>query len=227
MALSLSQRAAGNDYGGTDYFVVVSSSNEGGGTAELQHEYCSTHPQAGPIRPDKVTDLRVEPSADPQLSGGVVKWEWSENAFDQASPGAWFERTLASLTDGAPLAWAGDVVRTPKPKARRPSPPVAEPGALPLLLADVRADSIYTNEYGEDRVAVHVRHAPSGSSLTWEGTSDAKNQSLSQFSTSIVDGAVAIEFVYRTGENGSWHSSNMCLYVRLGAGAKLEWAKKT
>merc|ERR1711970_1479901 len=163
MALSLSQRAAANDYGGTDYFVVVvSSPNDGGETAELQHKYCSTHPQAGPIRPDKVTDLRVEPSAAPQLSAGVVKWEWSENAFDQASPGAWFERTLASLTDGAPLAWAGDVVRTPKPKARRPSPPAAEPGALPLLLAD------------------------------------AENQSLSQFSTSMVDGVVALEFVYRT-----------------------------
>ena len=123
-SLTLSQRVTRTDFGGDSHQVVVTRACTGD---ELSHEYCCYHPMAGPVRPDKVTNLRVD--------GDVIKWEWSENAFDLASPGAAFERPL-SYERG--LAWAGPVVRTAKQSTTVAVPASIRPEAT-LRLEDVTA----------------------------------------------------------------------------------------
>jgi len=177
------------------------------------HVYCCYHPQAGPVRPDKVTNLRVD--------GDTVKWSWSENSFDLASPGARFERQL-TLHDGQ-LAWRGEVVRTPNARAEVafPEAPAAGDG-LELRLEDVGVEYKRGQAYGNDHVAIHVRHAPSGSELVWDGTSDAEEQDIGPIGKKLVGRLLHLEFVYRTAENGSRHASNWNLFVRLGhAGLEL------
>ena len=72
LTVVLSQRKRDGDGGTTSYEVVVS---RGAGDDEVQHEYCLYHPMAGPVKPHAVTDLH--------LDGVTVRWEWSENAFDE------------------------------------------------------------------------------------------------------------------------------------------------
>ena len=102
MDLQLSQRI--EDHGIADtYLVVVSTASD-----ELVHEFCAySSAYGGPVRPDPVTGLRAE-----QIDKGraTVKWEWSENSFELAAPGAYFERDV--ILD--PLAWAGDGGETPQ-----------------------------------------------------------------------------------------------------------------
>ena len=106
--VQLSQRTD-NDSPLTLFNIVVTSADGG---QELLHEYCAYY--AG-VRPHRVTQLR--------LDGSTVKWYWSENAYDCASPGASFSRKLAVDSSGR-LFWAGGVVRTPTPK-RQAQPPAA------------------------------------------------------------------------------------------------------
>ena len=63
MALTLSQRKQDGGYGTTEYVIVVTGSAD-----ELVHDYCTTHPMAGNIRPDPVSDLRLEEDD----SGGIA-----------------------------------------------------------------------------------------------------------------------------------------------------------
>ena len=183
------------------------------GDDELLHTYCSWHPMAGPVRPDCVADL--------ELRGQDVTWEWSENAFDKASPGAFFRRTLTVDSDGR-LAWAGSVVRTPK-EIRRPAPPAAEEGGGRRLRAcDLAVSSERTSGFN-DEVKLHVRHAGSGSCIEYVGESLAESQSIRGLQTTAVRGdMVRIDFVYDTAENGSCHSCNVSKFVQLGAGG-IEW----
>jgi hypothetical protein len=144
LLVTLAQRKHDGDCGTTEHVVAVSRGDE-----EVSHSYCSTHPMAGPVRPHAVTNLR--------LDGVTVRWEWSENAFDKASPGAFFARQLEAEPGGGlavPLAWAGEVVRTPK-EIQRPVMPAGctavpglaedkaaygSPSASPRVNADTRAN---------------------------------------------------------------------------------------
>ena len=76
----------------------------------------------------------------------------------------------------------------------------------------------------DDKVAIHIKHAPTGAVLVWDGTSTAENQAIDRLSTRLVDGLLHVEFVYRVSENGSRSAFTNDLFVRLGAGG-LEWAK--
>jgi len=208
-AFTLSQKKMKDDSGATSYCVVVVRDDG----AELAHEYCLYHPQAGPVRPDPVRNLRLE-------SNGIVKWEWSENSFDLASPGAHFERRL----EEGQLAWAGPVVRTPKQKPLPALPVDVGATAAALRKEDVHVRSEHKSVDGTDEVRVHISHAPTGSSLIWEGQSTAESQSVSQFKTSAVKGLVMVEFVYRTAEDGNRHAYTEALFVKLG-GSGLEWVE--
>ena len=219
LTVVLSQRKRDGDGGTTSYEVVVS---RGAGDDEVQHEYCLYHPMAGPVKPHAVTGLH--------LDGVTVRWEWSENAFDLASPGAFFARRLKAGRGGipaVPLAWAGEVVRTPKEIIRPAVPagctPPAGSGAL-LAAGDVLASSEHWTDYGDDHVKVVVSHAASGSWLEWLGTSTAENQSIRSLKTRAADkaGFVWVEFVYTISENGDRRACNEALLVTLREG-KLAW----
>ena len=206
-AMELSQANRDGVCGIEEYCIVVTSE-----ASELVHSYCSYHSMAGPVRPDRAQHLH--------LAGDMVKWFWSENSFDKASAGAYFERQVA-FEDGK-LAWAGPAVRTPKVRAKAVTPVSTGP---PLRLEDMQVQSKWEQTYGFDKVAIHFAHAPSGSVLVWDGTSTADNQTIDQLQTSVVDGLLHVEFVYRTSENGDHHASNWNLFVKLGDGGLLEWAK--
>jgi len=216
IALSQSKRDGG--CGVVDYIIVVTHPD----ATELVHEYCSYHPMAGPVRPDAVKELR--------LDGDKVKWFWSENAYDKASPGAYFERRLT--LENAKLAWAGPAVREPIVRAQVVPPTVAaedvpagrDQEARVLRLEDMQVESKWWREY-DDKVAIHCTHAPTGLVLVWDGTSDAENQAIDRLKTSVTEnGLLHIEFVYRTSENGDHHALNFDLFVKLGADG-LEWVK--
>jgi len=96
--LELLQDRKDGTCGETYYIIRVRHKRTG---SYCEHAYWCDHPMAGPIRPDCVTSLKVE-EID---SGLVVYFEWSENSFDLASPGAVFRRPIA-LKDGK-LVWAG------------------------------------------------------------------------------------------------------------------------
>ena len=132
--------------GFTEYVVVVGRKALDGSTEELLHEYCTYHSQAGPIRPDPVTSLRIE--------GSTVKWEWSENSYDLASPGAFFERPLTMTGDS--LAWSGPEVRAPKVRPARIVPEL--PNGAPAL--SLEAVTVHTETSANDEVRVHVTHNP-------------------------------------------------------------------
>lgn len=205
-SLALSQEIRGGPCGCEDYCIVVK-----GETTELVHEYCSYHGMAGPVRPHKVDELRLE--------GNIVKWEWSENSYDVSSAGAKFERQLA-FEDGT-LAWAGPVRRTPKVKAKPVPPAVSQPTGVrsgpALQHEDIQVEDKHWRDMGGDNVAIHITHTPSGSALVWDGDSTAENQSLSRLKSSVVDGLLHIEFVYFMSENGDRHSSDKSLFVKLGS----------
>lgn len=217
------QRTQDGGHGCTDYVVAVS---RGAGTAtdEVVHCYCSYHPMAGPVKPDKVTGLGVDPD------GVTVRWEWSENAFDLASPGAAFARKLEAGPGGGPavpLAWAGKVARAPK-AVQRPACAgsfTPDPGSGALLAArDVSATHEHWSAHGNDNVKVVVSHAASGSCLEWPGTSTAENQSIRGLKIRGADqaGLVWVDFVYAVSENGDRRAWNEALLVTLKEG-KLAW----
>ena len=210
--LQLSQRVGPSDYGCDPYQVVVSTAND-----ELVHEYCLySSAYGGPVRPDPVTGLRAE-----QIDKGraTVRWEWSENSFDRASPGAYFERDV--ILD--PLAWAGDVRKTPKTKPVAPAPKV-EVGQE-LRAADVMVKSEWRQNGCDDEWEIHVSHAATGTKLVWKGTSTAENQDIKKLRHVGADGMVRIDFAYYVGENGNNSASDRSLFVKLGAKG-LEWVPK-
>jgi hypothetical protein len=209
--MELSQVKRDGGCGIEEYCIAVTGESSGE-AFELVHVYCNYHSMAGPVRPDSVRDLH--------LAGDRIKWSWSENSFDKASAGAYFERQVV-FEDGK-LAWAGPEVRTAKVRAKAPTP--ASDGS-PLRLEDVQVHTKEERRYGNDKVAIHVAHAPSGSELIWDGTSWAENQSIDQLRKSVVDGLLHIEFVYRTSENGDCHAPNFDLFVKLGDDGLLQWAK--
>ena len=211
MDLQLSQRI--EDHGIADTYLVVAST----ASDELVHECCAySSAYGGPVRPDPVTGLRAE-----QIDKGraTVKWEWSENSFDRASPGAYFERDV--ILD--PLAWAGDVRKTPKTKPVARAPKV-EIGAT-LRAADVAVKSEWRMNGCDDEWEIHVSHAATGTKLVWKGTSTAENQDIKKLRHVGADGMVRIDFVYYAGENGSNSASDRSLFVTLGPKG-IEWVPK-
>ena len=211
MQLELSQRT--EDHGIADaYLVVVSTASD-----ELVHEFCAySSAYGGPVRPDPVTGLRAE-----QIDKGraTVRWEWSENSFDLASPGAYFEREV--ILD--PLAWAGPVRKTPKTKPVAPAPKVAV--SRELHAKDVTVKSEWHQNGCDDEWEIHVSHAPTGSRLVWKGTSTAENQDIKKLRHVGADGMVRIDFAYYVGENGNNSASDRSLFVKLGAKG-IEWVPK-
>ena len=210
--LQLSQRVGPSDYGCDPYQVVVSTAND-----ELVHEYCLySSAYGGPVRPDPVTGLRAE-----QIDKGraTVRWEWSENSFDLASPGAYFEREV--ILD--PLAWAGPVRKTPKTKPVAPAPKVAV--SRELHAKDVTVKSEWHQNGCDDEWEIHVSHAATGTKLVWKGTSTAENQDIKKLRHVKAEGVVRIDFVYYVGENGSNSASDRSLFVKLGAKG-IEWVPK-
>ena len=211
MDLQLSQRI--EDHGIADtYLVVVSTASD-----ELVHEYCAySSAYGGPVRPDAVTSLRAEPTGGGRAT---IKWEWSENSFDLASPGAYFERDV--ILD--PLAWAGDVRKSPKTKPVAPTPKVEVNHVL--RAEDVAVKSEWRQNGCDDEWEIHVSHAATGTKLVWEGTSTAENQDIKKLRHAEFDGVVRIDFVYYCGENGSNSASDRSLFVKLGE-TGIEWVPK-
>jgi len=215
--VTVSQRKENNvSFGGTSYLVCVASRGQ-----EIQHEYCLYHPQAGPVRPDPVTSLRLE--------DGILRWDWSENSYDLASPGASFERPVnIRCGDGdakVTLEWGGSVVRTPKVRPEAAVPDHLPPAEAELSPGDVEVTSEWTSGCGGDEVKVIVAHPKSASRLEWEGTSTAENQSIRDLRAREAGdkpGYVFIEFVYSVSENGLKSASNMALLARLEGGS-LRW----
>ena len=211
LQLELSQRT--EDHGIADaYLVVVSTASD-----ELVHEFCAySSAYGGPVRPDPVTGLRAEPTGGGRAT---VRWEWSENSFDLASPGASFERDV--ILD--PLAWAGPVRKTPKtkPVARAPKVEIS----APLRAADVAVKSEWRMNGCDDEWEIHVSHAATGTKLVWKGTSTAENQDIKKLSHVDAGGVVRIDFVYYVGENGNNSASDRSLFVKLGPKG-IEWVPK-
>jgi len=211
MDLQLSQRIEDHGIAET-YLVVVSAAND-----ELVHEYCAySSAYGGPVRPDPVTGLRAEPTGGGRAT---IKWEWSENSFDLASPGAYFERDVIL----EPLAWDGKVRKTPKTKPVAPAPKVEV--SQELRAADVAVKSEWRQNGCDDEWEIHVSHAPTGTRLVWKGTSTAENQNIKKLLHADVDGVVRIDFVYYVGENGNNSSSDRSLFVKLGE-TGIEWVPK-
>ena len=211
MDLQLSQRTEDHGIAET-YLVVVSTASD-----ELVHEFCAySSAYGGPVRPDPVTGLRAEPTGGGRAT---VRWEWSENSFDLASPGAYFERDVVL----EPLAWDGKVRRTPKTNPVAPAPKVAV--SRELRAADVTVKSEWRQNGCDDEWEIHVSHAPTGTKLVWKGTSTAENQDIKKLRHVEVDGVVRIDFVYYVGENGSNSASDRSLFVKLGE-TGLEWVPK-
>ena len=211
--LQLSQRVGPSDYGCDPYQVVVSTANGD----ELVHEYCLySSAYGGPVRPDAVTGLRAEPTGGGRAT---VRWEWSENSFDLASPGASFERDVIL----EPLAWAGPVRKTPKTKPVARAPKV-EIGAT-LRAADVAVRSEWRMNGCDDEWEIHVSHAATGTKLVWKGTSTAENQDIKKLSHVDAGGVVRVDFAYYVGENGNNSASDRSLFVKLGPKG-LEWVPK-
>ena len=187
--LQLSQRVGPSDYGCDPYEVVVSTASD-----ELVHEFCAySSAYGGPVRPDPVTGLRAE-----QIDKGraTVRWEWSENSFDLASPGASFERVV--IVNEGRLAWAGPVRKTPKTKPVAPAPKVEIDA--PLRAADVAVKSEWRQNGCDDEWEIHVSHAATGTKLVWKGTSTAENQDIKKLRHVEAEGVVRIDFAYYCGD---------------------------
>ena len=213
MDLQLSQRT--EDHGIADaYLVVVSTASD-----ELVHEFCAySSAYGGPVRPDPVTGLRAEPTGGGRAT---IKWEWSENSFDLASPGAYFARDV--IVEEGRLAWAGPVRKTPKTKPVAPAPKVEV--SRELRAADVAVKSEWRMNGCDDEWEIHVSHAPSDTKLVWKGTSTAEHQDVKRLSHVGADGMVRVDFVYYVGENGNNSASDRSLFVKLGPKG-LEWVPK-
>ena len=200
-----------SDYGCDPYQVVVSTANGD----ELVHEYCLySSAYGGPVRPDPVTGLRAEPTGGGRAT---VKWEWSENSFDLASPGASFERDVIVKKKAASRG------RGPCARRRRRSP--SRPRrrsrvSQTLRAADVAVKSEWRQNGCDDEWEIHVSHAPTGSRLVWKGTSTAENQDIKKLRHADADGMVRIDFVYYAGENGNNSASDRSLFVKLGDGPR-------
>jgi len=210
--LQLSQRVGPSDYGCDPYQVVVSTAN-----GVLVHEYCLySSAYGGPVRPDPVTGLRAV-----QIDKGraTVRWEWSENSFDLASPGAYFERDV--ILD--PLAWAGDVRKSPKTKPVAPTPKVEVNHVL--RAEDVAVKSEWRQNGCDDEWEIHVSHAATGTKLVWKGTSTAENQDIKKLRHVDAEGLVRVDFAYYVGENGNNSASDRSLFVKLGE-TGIEWVPK-
>ena len=211
MDLQLSQRI--EDHGIADtYLVVVSTASD-----ELVHEFCAySSAYGGPVRPDAVTGLRAE-----RIDKGraTVRWEWSGNSFDRASPGAYFERGVIL----EPLAWAGPVRKTPKTKRVTPAPKVEV--SQELHAKDIEVKSEWRQNGCDDEWEIHVSHAATGTKLVWKGTSTAENQDIKKLRHVEADGVVRVDFAYYVGENGSNSASDRSLFVTLGPKG-LEWVPK-
>ena len=213
--LQLSQRVGPSDYGCDPYQVVVSTANGG----ELVHEYCLySSAYGGPVRPDPVTGLRAEPTGGGRAT---VKWEWSENSFDLASPGAYFARDV--IVEEGRLAWDGKVRKRPKTKPVAPAPKVEI--IATLRAADVAVKSEWRMNGCDDEWEIHVSHAPTGSRLVWKGTSTAEHQDVKTLRHADAEGMVRIDFAYYVGENGNNSASDRSLFVTLGAKG-IEWVPK-
>ena len=211
--LQLSQRVGPSDYGCDPYQVVVSTANGD----ELVHEYCLySSAYGGPVRPDAVTGLRAEPTGGGRAT---IKWEWSENSFDLASPGAYFERDVIL----EPLAWAGKVRKTPKTKRVAPAPKVEV--SQELHASDVAVKSEWRQNGCDDEWEIHVSHAATGTKLVWKGTSTAENQDIKKLRHVEAEGVVRIDFAYYCGENGNNSASDRSLFVKLGE-TGIEWVPK-
>ena len=211
MDLQLSQRT--EDHGIADaYLVVVSTAGD-----ELVHEFCAySSAYGGPVRPDPVTGLRAEPI---DKGRATVRWEWSENSFDLASPGAYFERDV--ILD--PLAWAGPVRKTPKTKPVAPAPKVEV--SQELHAKDIEVKSEWRQNGCDDEWEIHVSHTATGTKLVWKGTSTAENQDIKKLRHVEAEGVVRIDFAYYVGENGSNSASDRSLFVKLGE-TGIEWVPK-
>jgi len=211
MDLQLSQRIEDHGIAET-YLVVVSAAND-----ELVHEYCAySSAYGGPVRPDPVTGLRAEPTGGGRAT---IKWEWSENSFDLASPGAYFERDVIL----EPLAWDGKVRKTPKTKPVAPAPKVEV--SQELRAADVAVKSEWRQNGCDDEWEIHVSHTATGTKLVWKGTSTAENQDIKKLRHVEAEGVVRIDFAYYVGENGSNSASDRSLFVKLGE-TGIEWVPK-
>ena len=122
-----------------------------------------------------------------------------------------------------PLAWAGDVRKTPKTKPVARAPKV-EIGAT-LRAADVAVKSEWRMNGCDDEWEIHVSHAATGTKLVWKGTSTAENQDIKKLRHVGADGMVRIDFVYYCGETGD-SASDRSLFVKLGATKGIEWVPK-
>lgn len=164
---------------------------------------------AGPIRPDAVTRLRLE-IVDSEL---VVKWEWSENSFDLASPGALFERPITVKDDR--LAWAGLCKSQKRQRLKRVVPPPVEP------LTEAEAVYVLNLTHHVQGESLIIRHGPSGSTAEYEGPAeDNRYQNV----TFTQDGAyVRLEFLMRCSENGDKSVRNVTRFLKLKDG-RLSWA---
>jgi len=202
----LSQTKRDGGCGTTDYLVVVRHIPTG---VCCEHEYCCYHPMAGPIRPDPVTNLTVEEVN----SSLIVKWEWSENSFDLASPGAIFRRSIS--LHGSKLAWAGPCRSEKKVRPKK----VVPPPAVPLTLAEeVLAADLTYNTGGEHLL---IKHAPSGSVAEYEGP--AEFNSYQNVKLYQAGGFVRVEFLMRCSENGDKFARDVTRFVKLNNGG-LDWA---
>ena len=212
--LQLSQRVGPSDYGCDPYEVVVSTASD-----ELVHEFCAySSAYGGPVRPDPVRSLRAEPAGGWRAT---IKWEWSENSFDLASPGAYFARDV--IVEEGRLAWDGKVRKRPKTKLVAPAPKVDV--SRELRAADVAVKSEWRQNGCDDEWEIHVSHAATGTKLVWKGTSTAENQDIKKLRHVGVDGLVRVDFVYYVGENGSNSASDRSLFVKLGE-TGIEWVPK-
>ncbi len=213
-SITLAQRMRSQPDGCDSYCVVATRTDTGD---EVDHEFCCYHAIAGPVRPDAVTNLRVEAhDKDPLL---VVKWEWSENSFDLASPGACFERPL---TYEGGLAWAGPVTRTSKAAPKPPPIPDTAAQGAALRVCDLSIEDKWSSNYGNDEVKIIATHQPSGSCVQWDGGSTAENQSIRELRRSEENGFVRVTWVYDVSENGSGSANRMYGVLQL-AGGRLQW----
>ena len=212
--ITLSQKKEDQSGGCTGYLIVASHPTAG----QVEHEYCCYHPMAGPVRPDPVTNLRLE--------GGQVKWEWSENAFDLASPGSCSERPL-QIKDNV-LEWSGPVQKTAKPKRRSPEPTKVLAETERLRAQDLELKD-GDDPDGGSKKAVIVTHKPTGTSVKWGDWywDDTYVRNLKCADTG--KGYVAVEFVHYGNESGEKWARNVCVYVKLGSsenGSALQWVKE-
>jgi len=187
--------------GCTEYLVVATHTPSG---QSIEHVYCRYHPLAGPITPDPVQNLRVE-KAGSQL---VVMWEWSENSFDVASPGAFFKRPV--LLDDEAFKWASSCTYVKKAPPPRPRP---EPPSLQLAPEEELcvADVVIS-----DQGAIVVQHKQSCSEVRHELGEDGR--SFFDLELTQAGGYVRAQFRERCKYQRDVWVSNHCRFVKLCAG---------